>query len=209
VRAIVARVPSWSRTPLAVLVAALLGAGTACTSSHVATPEHSASPRNSTSSATSLPKITRPVQPPTPGNISQTVKPGKAKVLSPVTMAAAALFGNGVIAKVVTHQSIRVKATMPHEISGPAAAIKIRISNGSTGTVDLDNAVVTAKDAAGTPLVEMNSSPSAPLSGSIAVGKDATGVYVFGLPASYHNPLTVNFSYSTAVPVAIFVGGVQ
>ena len=187
--------------------------GTACTSSHDATAGQSAPPSTTSAtpsaSTTAGPAITKPVLAPTSGNISQTVQPGKAKVLSPVTMSATAEFGGGVTANVISRRTVTVKATMPHEISGAAAVVTIRISNGSSRVVDLGNVVATAEDAAGTPLVEMLSSPSAPLSGSVASGKDATGVYVFKLPANFRSPLKVSVSYSTTAPVAVFVGGVK
>ena len=212
VRAIIARVPFCARAILAAVVAAFVMLGTACTSSHDATSRQSTpagtSSAASSASAIAKPAATKPVQPPTTGNISQTVLPGKAKVLSPVTMSATAIFGDGVTANVINRRTVTVKATMPHEISGAAAVVTIRISNGSHA-LNLGNVVVTAEDAAGTPLVEMRSGPSAPLSGSAASDKNATGVYVFKLPTNFRSPLRVSVSYSTTAPVAVFVGGVK
>ena len=124
-------------------------------------------------------------------------------------MSATAIFGDGVTANVINRRTVTVKATMPHEISGAAAVVTIRISNGSSHALNLGNVVVTAEDAAGIPLVEMRSGPSAPLSGSVASGKNATGVYVFKLPTNFRSPLRVSVSYSTTAPVAVFVGGVK
>ena len=124
-------------------------------------------------------------------------------------MSATAIFGNGVTANVISRRTAPVQATLPHEVSGKAAVVEIRISNGTSRAVSLRNVVLTAKDAAGTPLVEMGSSPSAPLSGSVAADGQATGVYVFKFPANYRTPLTLSISYSTATPVAIFVGDVR
>jgi hypothetical protein len=124
-------------------------------------------------------------------------------------MSATAAFGTGVSAQVVSSRKISTRASLPGEISGAAAEVKIELSNGSSRPIYLGNVVLNGRDAAGTPLVEMHSDPSAPVSGSVAPGKQATGTYVFALPANYRNPLTVSISYSVVAPIAIFVGTVQ
>jgi hypothetical protein len=209
----IAHAPTYRRAGGMAAIAAMLAVGTACSTSHgtKSTVSSSSIPASATPPASSsrLPRITNPILPPTNGNIHQTVAPGTATTLRPVAMSATAAFGTGVSAQVVSSRKISTRASLPGEISGAAAEVKIELSNGSSRPIYLGNVVLNGRDAAGTPLVEMHSDPSAPVSGSVAPGKQATGTYVFALPANYRNPLTVSISYSVVAPIAIFVGTVQ
>ena len=47
---------------------------------------------------------------------------------------------------------------------------------------------------------------SYPLRGLLAPGHQASGTYVFTIPAGHRTPVTVNFSYAGGGPVVLFKG---
>ncbi|MBB2923960.1 hypothetical protein [Cellulomonas cellasea] len=72
----------------------------------------------------------------------------------------------------------------PGQVDGPAVRFTVRVSNGSAGELSLVGAVVNAYFGAGqTPGVQLNGSGSAALPSTVAAGAEATGTYVFLLPA--------------------------
>jgi len=88
----------------------------------------------------------------------------------------------------------------------PGLKIVIDVNNGTSRSISLDTVVLTVADAKGTPGVPMSQSGSHALRGSLGAHKDSSGTYVFTIPAGHRDPITVNFSYSSAAPVALFVG---
>lgn len=153
-----------------------------------------------------LPTVTSAISAPMGGNVSESVPSGSVRTAAPIDLTATANFGTGVTAKVVANSRISFTAHRPGEISGPAVEVRIRFTNNSSAAVSLANVVLNDQDAKATPLVQVDSSPAAPVSGSLAPGKSATGIYAFELPPSYHSPLTLSVSYTTAAPVVLFVG---
>jgi hypothetical protein len=155
------------------------------------------------------PQVTKPVNPPTSGNVKQTVAPRTVQTKPPVDLSATAEFGTGLSAKVLGNQKITFSAHLPGELSGPAAKVTVQFTNNSRTAVSLANVVINDADAAGTPMSSVTSAPAAPVSGSLAPGQHATGVYVFSLPPGFRNPCQLSMSYSTAAPVVLFVGNVK
>jgi hypothetical protein len=82
----------------------------------------------------------------------------------------------------------------------------LTIKNTSGGAIDLSSVIVNLQDKAGTPSNPMSASPAKPVSGKLASGATASGVYVFSLPRSHLNPVTISVSYTTEAPVVLFVG---
>ncbi len=197
----------------------LLLVATACTSpprrfdhsasAPVATSPPAGPPSTTPATVTTAPRQKAPVPPPSTGNVNQTVAAGVAKYLAPVQLSAPAEFGNGVTVSILGHQKITTTARRPGEMSGPAIKFEVAIANGSRGAIFIGNTVVNAQDAGNTPFVAFRSSPSSALPGSLGVGKRMTGVYVFQLPAHFRNPVMLSVRYSTAFPVARFVGDAQ
>jgi hypothetical protein len=103
-------------------------------------------------------------------------------------------------------RAITTEARFPGEIAGPGLAITLRIDNAGTTPIDLDYAIVDLRGADGTRAVDVSGSPAAPLSGSLAPGAGATGVYVFTLPYDQRDPISVLFSYSAQAPTVTLVG---
>jgi hypothetical protein len=145
----------------------------------------------------------------TGGSITQTVPSRSIEVKAPVPLTSAASFDNSVKATIDSVRSMVATAQGPGEISGPAVAVTITVNNGSAKAIDLNNVVVNLLDKAGTPSVPMTASPAKALDGTLAAGKKASGIYVFSLPRSHRNPITISLSYTADAPVVRFVGDAQ
>jgi hypothetical protein len=175
---------------LLTLAACTSGSATASKSA----PGSSIAPVTPVTPASSLPAserpATTPVAPPKRGNISQHVPSGSVSTRSPVSMGKSASFSNTLRARALSAIEFRAKATRPGEISGPAVRVTVQIDNESRSTASLAGVAVTCHDAAGTPLVAMESSPVQPFATTVPAHASAKGVYVFELAKGWHNPLT-------------------
>lgn len=81
-------------------------------------------------------------------------------------------------------EAIQGDGNGPGEIDGPSVRFTVRVSNGSDAGLSLVGAVVNAYFGdAQTPGIQLSGSGSSPLPSSVAAGADATGTYVFLLPA--------------------------
>lgn len=140
------------------------------------------------------------------GDINQTVPSATVTSNPPVQLSETANYGNGVTVALTGIESVTTTAELPGEVAGPGVKLTVSIVNGSPSAVDLGNVVVDLQDAAGTPAIFMSASPSSPFTGSVEAGATATGTYVYSVPATYTNPATISVSYSTEVPVVVFVG---
>jgi hypothetical protein len=149
------------------------------------------------------------VNPPSSGNVKQTVAPQTVHTKPPVNLTATGDFGTGLTTKVLGNQKITFSARLPGELSGPAAKVTVQFTNNSRAAVSLASVVINDVDATGAPMSPVTSAPAKPVSGSLAPGQQATGVYVFSLPPGFRNPCKLSLSYSTAAPVVLFVGNVQ
>jgi hypothetical protein len=118
-------------------------------------------------------------------------------------------FGGQVSARISQVSAIQASATLPGEIAGPAVAVTVEITNGSSAAIGLDTVTVTLADAGGTPATTISSDPAAPLQGALEPGAAKSGTYVFTVPADQRNPVTVTVNYSTGAPTLVFTGQVS
>jgi hypothetical protein len=82
----------------------------------------------------------------------------------------------------------------------------VTVTNGGTGTLTLDGAVVNLYGQAGTPGSTYSSDPrSRPLTGELAPGAQGSGTYVMSLPSSIDGELVVSVSLGLDVPTSVFV----
>ncbi len=212
-----ATAPAGKALVLASLACAALMSLAACGGSkHEAAKSPTATSAASTSAAPTpspapktLPSLSTPVSAPGGGDVRSTIASASVHTAAPIPVTATADFGTGVTTKVVSNKKISFSAHLPGEISGPAAQVTLQFTNNSAAAVSLSHVVVNDQDAKGTPMVSNQSSPAAPVTGSLAPGASTTGVYVFSLTSSYVAPLTISVSYSTAAPVVLFVGDVS
>lgn len=123
--------------------------------------------------------------------------------LAPVPVQSKAAFGGGVTAAVTRTRSFTVTGRGPGEVSGPALAVTVEITNGSRRPVSLD--AVTVSAAYGAEEASASTSPPAkPISGTLAPGRKTTGVYVFAR-AQGRGPVKITVSYSAQRPYVVFV----
>jgi len=195
-----------------VAAAALLSIGTACTSS----ADHP-SGRSTTAGASSTAASSAPGTAPSTssaGSPHVAATAGVNKIVPsqhrasrhPVPLTGTADFGTGVTARILRIAAVHGTANGPGEIAGPALRLELQLTNGTGRAVNLTQALVTVTDASGTPGVQLTQSGSAPLRGSVKAHAKVRAVYVFTLPTAHRDPVTVNFSYSSSAPVALFVG---
>jgi hypothetical protein len=122
-------------------------------------------------------------------------------------MTSTAEFGTGMSARVAGLESVAGEAHGPGEVAGPAVRVSVVLTNGTGAATSLDTTVVNLY--AGDQLV-----PGEPLSGpgvdvftgSLAPGAEATGVYVFRVPADLRDRLQVTVSYDPTSTTVLFEG---
>ncbi|WP_353648550.1 hypothetical protein ABLG96_17200 [Nakamurella sp. A5-74] len=115
-------------------------------------------------------------------------------------------FGGKVTAQIVSLKAVTGVANGPGEIAGPALSVTLRVTNGSTKAIVLDGVGVTLTDSTGGPTSTLAGPPSAPFTGTLAAGDNATGSYVFTIAADKRRPIKLSLSYSTEAPTVVFAG---
>ena len=148
-----------------------------------------------------------PIEP--AGNIDQMVPEVPVTTAPAVALTDTADFGGQVSARISQVSAIQASATLPGEIAGPAVAVTVEITNGSSAAIGLDTVTVTLADAGGTPATTISSDPAAPLQGALEPGAAKSGTYVFTVPADQRNPVMVTVNYSTGAPTLVFTGQVS
>lgn len=97
------------------------------------------------------------------------------------------------------------------EISAPAVALSVRLTNTGRTALPLTTVVVNAYyGREGTPgILIVGDSASSGFTGSLRPGAAATAVFVFNMPVSRRSDATVTVSPSPTLPIAIFAGSVS
>lgn len=159
-----------------------------------------------TQNTTPLPTAT--VAAPNGGSIDETVAPADPAPTQEAELGKTAELSTGVDVTVSDVKVLDVTAETPGEIAGPAVALTISVSNASAAAVDLSTAMVTVTGADGSYGQATSSQPFSPFAGSVGPGQQASGVYVFRLPADERTSLQVTVEYIAGAPIALFVGSV-
>ncbi|MFF5625271.1 hypothetical protein ACFY5A_07865 [Microbacterium sp. NPDC012755] len=118
-------------------------------------------------------------------------------------------FDTGISVVIDKVESVTVKAETPGEVSGTAVVVTVTAKNGTDAAQSLDSAVVTVNAQDGEPGIGTTAGDPAPLTGSLAPGKSATGRYVFMLGSASGRDVAVSVNYAAGEPVAIFTGKVS
>lgn len=142
------------------------------------------------------------------GNIDQIVPEVPVTTAPAVGLTDPADFGGQVTARIAQVSAVQATATLPGEVSGPAVAVTVEITNSSAESIGLDSVTVTLTDAAGNPASSIAADPSAPLAGVLGAGAARSGTYVFTVPADQRDPVTVTVTYSSGAPTLAFTGQV-
>jgi hypothetical protein len=151
-----------------------------------------------------------PSTPPSTGSVTQVETGPVIRTASPVPLRSPAVIPGSVKVSLTRLESIQAKSTgLPGEISGPALRVSVRIDNGSSKPLNLDEVFVSLHDATGADGSPMSGNGSVPFTGTLAPGGTATGVYVFSVPGQHRNPVTVTVLYSPSTAAVVFRGNAQ
>lgn len=112
----------------------------------------------------------------------------------------------GVHLQVTKIKPFTAKAETPGEVTGPALAVSVRLTNETTDPINVDSTIVTLTEAGGDPAQPTTSEPYQPFSGEISVGDSGTGTYVFLIPKKHRKQLTIAVEYRAGQSIAEFVG---
>jgi hypothetical protein len=131
---------------------------------------------------------------------------GTLPTKAPVALDQTADFGTGVVVRLDGIDKIVAQAQGPGEVTGPALAFRVAVTNSSSAAVDLGAFIVNLTDAKGGPGILMLGAPAAPLTGMLAAGATATGTYVFAVGTDADSTVRLEASYSTQAPTVVFSG---
>ncbi|MGY1885443.1 MULTISPECIES: hypothetical protein [unclassified Blastococcus] len=152
-----------------------------------------------------------PPPPPTPEPTGPTEDVDELPAPLPeVALEATADAGTGVTASLPSIRGIEGTATGPGNIAGPAVQVTVRVTNGTGEPLSVSGVAVNmyySDDR--TPASPLEDPSQRPLSGMLAAGESAEGVYVFSVPADSRDLVTVEVGYEAGAPLLLFTGPVR
>ena len=130
--------------------------------------------------------------------------------LPPVEAGEMAEIGQGVTVTLERVERVEAQASGPGEVSGPALALTVAVTNGGTGALTLDDVVVNLYGQDGAPGSLFSAEPrTRPLAGELAPGARATGTYVLSVPPADDGRLIVSVSVATDVATPLFTTALE
>jgi hypothetical protein len=130
--------------------------------------------------------------------------------LPAVSLDASSDSGDGVSARLSSIEAIDGRAVGPGNVSGPALRVTVRIENGTSAAISLDEASINMFYGAElTPASPLEDASRAPLTGTLAPGESVEGVYVFSVPDAEREQITVEVGHRAGAPLMIFAGPVD
>lgn len=119
--------------------------------------------------------------PPGPGGEDAGPRPTAAvTTLAPVPAGEDAALSDGIVVQVRSVEEQEVTATAPGDVSGPAAVVRLLARNEGSAAAELAGLAVTAS-VGGVPAPPLSVETENLLTGTLAPGARAEGVYVFGV----------------------------
>lgn len=118
---------------------------------------------------------------------------------------AAPLDGDGTSVEVVSIEPVSVAAQGPGDVQGPALAVTVEIDNGGDKPMSLDGVAVSVSHANEQQASPVLGPPAAPVTGTLAAGDRATGVYVFRVPEQDRSSVAVTVTHGESRRVVPFV----
>src|SRR4051812_43959674 len=116
--------------------------------------------------------------------------------LPPVGLGQVSDYGDGVNARLVSVTPVQATAQRRGELSGPALAVAVELTNTGSSPVALEAVGVQAYSGqAATPAVRMLDGATQPLQGTLAAGTSMTATYVFAVPTSQRDRFTVTVAF--------------
>jgi hypothetical protein len=131
--------------------------------------------------------------------------------MAPVGLGAPSQFGNGVSVRLVSVTEVTARASGPGEISGPALAVTVQVTDAGPAAVSLDALAVNVYGGAmGSPASRMRDGATQPLHGSLAPGHSEIATYVFAVPRAQRDQVTVTVALGAGPGshTAVFSGAV-
>ena len=196
----------------AILAASMLAGCASTPSDQAGMAKPSVSPAAQTAQLHATPPIptpaTTPVRPTVTGPTKAYV-PKPQSTLPVRALTSSVLINSTVSAKITKVEKVQVTAKVPGEVSGAALAVHVQLTNESPASVSLNGVTVEVSDHAGIPASPVSSSLGNAFSGSVGPKTSASAVYLFTVPPTKYNPVTIGVSYSNAAPLARFVGDVN
>ena len=145
--------------------------------------------------------------PPTPGTIDQTVAPVPAGPTTRAELDDPVRLPDDVTVDVLGVEATDVEAVGPGETSGRALVVQVRLENASGSEVDVDGAQVSllyeGQREIGTPTP---GGPAEPFAGRLGARRSTEGRYVFRVPRTKQEDVTILVTYAAGAPVARFDG---
>lgn len=115
-------------------------------------------------------------------------------------------FGTGVTVDVAGTRAVTVTGRGPGQLSGPAVAVSLKLTNGTDRSIDVTNSVIAAFYGDDVPANESTSSPAKPWRGMVKPESSITGTYVFLIPVKQRTKVHLAISYDPTKPVVTLVG---
>jgi hypothetical protein len=127
-------------------------------------------------------------------------------VTDPVPVDQVGEFGDGVTVRLARLEAVEAEGSLPGEHSGPAVAVTVAITNGTTETIDVGTVTVDLVDARGRSASPVIDPEQPPLRGEVPAGATASGSYVFSLPPERRSEISVGVRYAASAPTVVFTG---
>jgi hypothetical protein len=170
-----------------------------------------ATPAPATASSSPAPAPGTATEESTPGTPADAAPTGDAAALPRSLPAVAfeeeAAGEDGVRGQVVSLEAVDGTAEGVGNVAGPALRATVRLTNGTSGPVDLGLVSVTlTHGSADTPASPLDDPSRTPFAGTLAPGEDAEGGYVFTVPEDDREVVTLTVGYGSGVPFLVFTG---
>lgn len=115
----------------------------------------------------------------------------------------------GLEASLVKFESVQGEVVGPGDVAAAAVRVTVEITNTGTKPLNLDLIVMNAYMGEQRDPAETYEQPGGdPVSGSLAAGKTATGVYLFRIPEDRRDDVTFVVDYHAGLPAITFRGPV-
>lgn len=137
--------------------------------------------------------------------------PGLPAPLPPVGLGGTTDLSSRVSVRLTAVTAVTATAHEAGEISGPALAVTVEVTNATSAPISLDTVAVNAfSGPAATPAPVMRDGATQPLHGSLAAGHSETATYVFSVPVAQRGDVTVTVTYGAGPGsvAAVFSGAV-
>lgn len=126
--------------------------------------------------------------------------------MTPRPIASPGAFGGGVAVAVVASRAVTVTGRGAGEVSGPAVAFTLRLSNASAKALSLSSALVSADYGDELPASPSTAIPARPWPTSVPARAQVTGTFVFLVPEDQRSRVQLSVSYAPTAPVVVLTG---